>query len=224
MSTTKKQCNACYEVRDVSEYFYKDGTRSDGLDSVCKPCRITRNQKTNPNHVIVDGNYAGLSHNLGVAPGHYTTAEYSKVKRAQRKIEEYRTGKMRNRRGQTSFRNEVLARDLVCAVTGTSVDLKFEHKGKMKAVVQAAHIKPYSLCEDGEYDDPNNGIAMRSDVHAAFDTGLFTIMGSGNIVTHPIMWGYYPMHIVTELTPEQCRYLQHHNQWFHKLVNSYYEE
>lgn len=67
------------------------------------------------------------------------------------------------RYGQPEFRKNVLAAyNGRCAITGT----------KVERVVEAAHVRPYS--EDGQ-SRVSNGILMRSDIHALFDSGLLGI-------------------------------------------------
>ncbi len=67
------------------------------------------------------------------------------------------------RQGQGGFRNALLkAYNGQCAVSGYSVD----------AVLQAAHIKPYS----GEKSNHvTNGLLLRADIHNLFDLGLLSI-------------------------------------------------
>lgn len=68
-----------------------------------------------------------------------------------------------SRRGQPQFREELLnAYSGRCVITGTTVD----------AVLEAAHIIPVA---DTPFFDVTNGLLLRADVHALFDTGLIWI-------------------------------------------------
>lgn len=117
------------------------------------------------------------------------------------------------RPGQAAFRKAILARDGRCVITGTPADAQVRSKGTYRSIVQAAHIKPVKLCEDGEYWDLDNGLAMRADVHAGFDTGLFTIGDEGEIIPSRWMQGFYPEHILGDLTEGQRAYLRLHRDW-----------
>ena len=67
------------------------------------------------------------------------------------------------REGVAAFRSSVLwAWDGCCAVTGTVV----------RCTLEAAHIYPYNGIKT---NDPSNGIALRSDMHALFDSHLFSL-------------------------------------------------
>jgi putative restriction endonuclease len=67
------------------------------------------------------------------------------------------------RRGQAAFRRKVLAAYKgCCAVTGTDV----------LPVLDAAHISPYSGPASNHVE---NGLLLRSDLHALFDLGLLAI-------------------------------------------------
>jgi len=70
---------------------------------------------------------------------------------------------VRPRLGQASFRLAVIdAYDRRCAVTGE----------RSLPVVEAAHIKPYSV--GGEHE-VRNGISMRRDVHRLYDLGFVSV-------------------------------------------------
>ncbi len=118
-----------------------------------------------------------------------------------------------SRPGQSAFRRAILDRDQVCVVTGSPVTAKLISKGKQRTIIQAAHIKPVKLCGPGEYFDLDNGLAMRVDMHAAFDHALFTIDVDGYILTSYIMAGSFPTRILIELTQGQRAYLRGHNEW-----------
>jgi hypothetical protein len=66
------------------------------------------------------------------------------------------------REGQPEFRGAILeAYGSRCALTDVSIE----------EVLEAAHIIPYALC--GQYGGhPSNGLLLRADLHALFDTQL----------------------------------------------------
>jgi putative restriction endonuclease len=75
----------------------------------------------------------------------------------------YKSRRMRDRVGQASFRQKVLAAyGYKCCVTGESC----------LEVLDAAHIQPYV---NGESNHVQNGLALRTDLHKLFDSGLITI-------------------------------------------------
>lgn len=119
-----------------------------------------------------------------------------------------------HRPGQSAFRKGVIERDGMCVVTGTPFTERIWSKGQLRSLVQAAHIKPLKLCEEGEYWDLDNGLAMRADIHAAFDAGLFTIADDGTILVS--RWtGVFasPDGVLVELTDGQRQYLKGHREW-----------
>jgi hypothetical protein len=72
--------------------------------------------------------------------------------------------------GQGLFRRSVLANwNFRCAVTGSSL------------VVRASHIKPWSVCNDFERLDPNNGLPLVATLDALFDSQLITFNPNGQI-------------------------------------------
>jgi putative restriction endonuclease len=73
------------------------------------------------------------------------------------------TGTLVARQGQGRFRKDLLAAyNDKCAITGCDV----------KQVIDAAHIRPYR----GEHTDiMSNGLLLRTDLHALFDSGLLAI-------------------------------------------------
>jgi len=128
------------------------------------------------------------------------------------------------RPGQSQFRKAVLERDQVCVVSGTPITRTVTSKGRAVSIVQAAHIKPVSMCSDGEYWDPDNGLAMRRDVHAAFDAALFTITELGYVnkfsdAGHPR--GDPPPRILVSLSEGQRQYLKLHREWCYRNWNNW---
>jgi len=120
----------------------------------------------------------------------------------------------RGRLGQGAFR--VLVTDAYlrrCAVTGE----------KTLPVLEAAHIKPYSL--EGPHS-VKNGILLRSDLHKLFDLGYVTITPDLMLEVSPRLKGewqngreYYSYHgKVLQCRPEEAgnlpskEYLQWHNE------------
>jgi len=70
---------------------------------------------------------------------------------------------IRPRLGQGAFRILVTdAYERRCAITGE----------RTLPALEAAHIKPYA---DGGSHDPTNGLLMRRDIHALFDSGYVTV-------------------------------------------------
>ncbi|MQB00213.1 MAG: hypothetical protein GEU78_07965 [Actinobacteria bacterium] len=116
--------------------------------------------------------------------------------------------------GQGRFRAAVLERDKQCVATGTPVGTCIFSKGQITSLIQAAHIKPHRLCEEGEYYDPDNGLAMRADVHAAFDAGLFTLNDFGEIISSRWLQDVpLSFRVLVKLTEKQRAYLAGHRRW-----------
>ena|SRR3990167_5405902 len=67
------------------------------------------------------------------------------------------------RPGQSVFRQQVLNKYRKCVVTECDLE----------EVLEAAHIVPYSVVSNM---DPDNGIALRSDIHILFDSNLLTVV------------------------------------------------
>lgn len=76
------------------------------------------------------------------------------------------------RKYQHLFRKEVLDRDQKCLICCT------EHN----AVLQACHIKPYSVSNDKEKYDYQNGITLCANHHKLFDQGYFSFDQNWNVV------------------------------------------
>ncbi len=77
------------------------------------------------------------------------------------RVLKYKT--IKERRGQPGFRKKLLKRyGAMCMVSGT----------KLVHVIEAAHIDPY---RGEQYNNLNNGILLRSDIHVLFDSGLLGI-------------------------------------------------
>lgn len=67
-----------------------------------------------------------------------------------------------SREGQAKFRSEVLARYVVCAITGCETP----------AALQAAHIIPHRL---SRLQNAEQALLLRADIHALYDAGLIAI-------------------------------------------------
>lgn len=75
------------------------------------------------------------------------------------------SNKIKRRLGQDGFRKNLLKiyRE-TCAITGEKVP-----------GLEAAHIKPHSICKKKEQYDKSNGLLLRADVHTLFDLNLIKI-------------------------------------------------
>lgn len=77
MKHINKFCTLCKTNKLVKDW-YKDKSKTDGLDVVCKVCRKKQNETTNPKHnpkrMFVNGKYIPKSHPL-YKPGNYKTFE-----------------------------------------------------------------------------------------------------------------------------------------------------
>jgi uncharacterized protein YjbI with pentapeptide repeats len=70
---------------------------------------------------------------------------------------------IQKRQGQEKFRKSLLeVYKGRCAITGCPI----------KGVLEAAHVKPYSISKD---NSPKNGILLRADLHTLFDLNLIVI-------------------------------------------------
>lgn len=77
------------------------------------------------------------------------------------------------RRGQSSFRSRLLAAyNGLCCVTGCD----------LIATLEAAHITPYRGAKSNHIQ---NGLLLRSDIHALFDLGLIAIDQDNRIILAP---------------------------------------
>jgi len=119
------------------------------------------------------------------------------------------------RPGGRRFRQSVIDRDGKCVVTGIPAATRIYSKGNQVSLVHAAHIKPFKLCQGAEYHDPDNGLALRADVHAAFDASLFTVSDDGKIIPsrwlHPKAFPWESLR--SPLTDGQRHFLRGHREW-----------
>ena len=124
---------------------------------------------------------------------------------------------VRPRLGQGTFR--VIVTDVYerrCAITGE----------RTLPVLQAAHIKPYSL---GGPHEPENGLLLRSDLHTLFDQGYITVDADqlkvvvSSRIREEFENGrdYYALHARAIRLPRETtsvpsrEYLAFHNSLFH---------
>jgi len=77
---------------------------------------------------------------------------------------EHQSDNDRMNRTDDQFKKDVRKRyDDRCIVSG------------VRATTQVCHIKPFSMCNEKEKYDPNNGILLRDDIHSLFDRMILTI-------------------------------------------------
>ena len=74
------------------------------------------------------------------------------------------------RKGQGFFKDEVTKRMSCCLITGAT------------DILEAAHIKPWSLSNDEEKIDGFNGILLTPNCHKLFDKGLITFNQKGLLI------------------------------------------
>lgn len=82
---------------------------------------------------------------------------------------------MAKRKGQNTFRNRITRGEGRCEAT----------LSKLLFCCDAAHIKPHSICEETEKQDPNNAILLLASIHRAFDHGLISFENDGRIIISP---------------------------------------
>jgi len=80
---------------------------------------------------------------------------------------------MAQRKGQRTFRNRIVRGAGMCEATLSSLIF----------ATDACHIKPHSVCNDKEKNDPNNAILFLSSIHRAFDHGYISFDEEGSILT-----------------------------------------
>ena len=88
-------------------------------------------------------------------------------------LREKQIGTVRIRRGQSSFRSGLLAAYAGrCCITGCD----------LVAALEAAHISPY---RGKKSNHVQNGLLLRSDIHALFDLGLIAIDDNNSVILAP---------------------------------------
>ncbi|GAA0714927.1 hypothetical protein GCM10008904_31180 [Paraclostridium ghonii] len=81
-----------------------------------------------------------------------------------------RTVKVRVTQGP--FRDKLINRDKKCVICGLDI----------KNLLVASHIKPWSVSNDYEKQDENNGVLLCANHDALFDKGYITFDGSGKLI------------------------------------------
>lgn len=82
------------------------------------------------------------------------------------------TNKEKIRKDQTKYRFELLKKMPACVITGVADD----------RLLIACHIKPYSICNESEEFDINNGIIMTPTFHYMFDIGFISFKDNGELM------------------------------------------
>lgn len=74
--------------------------------------------------------------------------------------------------GQGTYRDDLMKKyDSKCVVTGID----------NKKLLIASHIKPWSICDNAERVDVNNGLLLSANMDRLFDSGLITFENDGHI-------------------------------------------
>lgn len=104
-----------------------------------------------------------------------TQADFSLVTSSE---DDWALSRRKRRLAQSQFRRTVLAAyERTCAVSGADC----------LEVLQAAHIQPFRSLDSHHVQ---NGIALRSDIHALFDAGLIAFEDDGRILLSPRLLGH----------------------------------
>lgn len=82
-----------------------------------------------------------------------------------------------HRKKQTQYRRELLDEMPACIITKVTED----------RILEACHIKPYSVCNDDEKYDPHNGLVMTPTYHKLFDMGFISFNDNGTIIISPFL-------------------------------------
>ncbi|MBQ8304473.1 MAG: HNH endonuclease [Clostridia bacterium] len=80
--------------------------------------------------------------------------------------------KEKTRKAQSKYRFELLQKMPACVITGVADD----------RLLIACHIKPYSICDEEEEFDANNGIIMTPTFHYMFDIGFISFKDNGELM------------------------------------------
>jgi putative restriction endonuclease len=100
------------------------------------------------------------------APG----TDHKSFQLVKEESDDYRSQRVKNRKGQAAFRQRVLAAyDSKCCVTGETT----------LEVLAASHIQPYV---NRDSNHVQNGLCLRTDFHKLFDAGLITLDDDYRIV------------------------------------------
>ena len=117
---------------------------------------------------------------------------------------------VRSRIGQGAFRKSLLAYwGNACAVTSC---------GNASLLV-ASHIKPWARCGNDERLDPSNGLLLSPTLDACFDAGYITFDDDRTIIISEALRPEDAARLgidaglrLSRITPQHCRYLQHHRE------------
>lgn len=111
------------------------------------------------------------------------------------------------RRGQGTFRDNVIRIEGRCRVTGVADP----------ALLVASHIKPWRDSTDAEKLDGHNGLLLAPHVDHLFDAGYISFSDEGDLLIAAVVdpavltaWGLRASANVGPFTPRQQAYLAHH--------------
>lgn len=118
---------------------------------------------------------------------------------------------IKSRVGQGKYRERLQAIESSCRVTGVSDP----------QLLTASHIKPWSLSNDAEKLDGNNGLFLSPHVDRLFDRGLISFTDEGNLLISDevdqdqlMLWGIDPTINVGSFNSKQSEYLAWHRQTY----------
>ena len=116
---------------------------------------------------------------------------------------------VKSRRGQGIFKSNVELIEKGCRVTGLTLR---EH-------LRASHIKPWSVSNDKERIDGNNGLLLAPHVDHLFDKGYISFDTSGRLLISSslefnvlMLWKIDPKTNVGTFTEQQLEYLKFHRE------------
>lgn len=114
---------------------------------------------------------------------------------------------VKSRRGQGVFRHNVLLREKTCRLFGVSHSY----------VLRASHIKPWSLSNDEEKFDGDNGLMLSPHADVLFDLGYISFEKDGTLLVSELLapvilesWGITPGVNVGGFSDAQEKYLSYH--------------
>lgn len=116
---------------------------------------------------------------------------------------------IRARVGQGRFREDLQVLEPACRVTGV----------KDPTLLRASHIKPWSVSDNRERLDPNNGLLLAPHVDVLFDRGLLSFEADGTVLVSGRLdravleaWGLARSKKVAAFSRKQSVYLAYHRQ------------
>lgn len=114
---------------------------------------------------------------------------------------------IRARVGQGRFREDLQVLDPSCRVTGVTDP----------ELLRASHIKPWSVSDNRERLDPNNGLLLAPHVDVLFDRGLLSFESDGTVLVSAKLdravleaWGLGAVRKVKAFSAAQGKYLKYH--------------